>query len=69
MFRPIINLLIFPFFIAIIFLGCNNPAPTIQDDTVHIWEIDDPQGLNPLTSYDATSAYVKKPSFSTAVKL
>jgi peptide/nickel transport system substrate-binding protein len=54
---------IFFIFLSIVLFSCNQKQRTVEKNTVTIWEIDDPKGMNPLIAYDATSTYAKNHIF------
>lgn len=43
--------------ITLLIVSCSRPSPS-GDHEVIIWELDEPQGLNPITAKDATSLYL-----------
>jgi peptide/nickel transport system substrate-binding protein len=61
--HPVVKIFIFLLFLSIIHFSCNQKQRNVQKNTVTIWEIDDPKGMNPLTAYDATSTYAKNHIF------
>jgi len=44
------------------FISCNR-NPNLPDDAVRIWTLDDPQGLNPYNTNDATASLIKEKIF------